>query len=317
MEGECGAAPLGIGELARRAGVTVKTVRHYSDAGLLPETDRSAGGHRRYGPDALDRLHRIRDLRAVGMPLPAVAQALEGGSLEHALAAQLDAVGGQLTALRWREAALRALTAAPEERRPELLRLVGGLPQPPTSDALVRFWHRQLPRALPSAVRAAVVDAAVPAPPADPRPAQVVGYARLHALAMDRDGGLAARCRRVRAAAALPGETDPVVLYEGLGEAYALAGAALAAGRRPAAGDEVDSFVAAHARAYRRRDGVAFRAGLRAALVAGDDPRMRAYWRYAGEVAGGEVPSLGAAHDWLVAGLGAGAPTGAGETAEP
>ncbi|WP_438488723.1 MerR family transcriptional regulator [Streptomyces sp. S186] len=302
---------LGIGELARRAGVTVKTVRHYSDAGLLPEAGRSAGGHRRYAPETLDRLHRIRDLRAVGMPLPAVAEALAGGSLEQALADQLAAVGDRLVALRWREAALHALTAAPEERRPELLRLLGGLPQPPTTDALVRFWHRQLPRALPPALRAAVVDAAVPAPPADPRPAQVVGYARLHALAADRDGGLAVRCRRVRAAAALPGETDPVALYEGLGEAYALAATALAAGRRPAPGDEADCFVAAHARAYRRRDGAAFRAGLRASLRAGDDPRMRAYWRYADEAAGGAGSSMGAAHDWLVAALDAGDAAGA------
>ncbi|MFE7316288.1 MerR family transcriptional regulator [Streptomyces sp. NPDC057555] len=311
MEADPGQVPLGIGELARRAGVTVKTVRHYSDAGLLPEAGRSAGGHRRYGADAVDRLHRIRDLRAVGMPLPEVAGALaDEGSLERALAAQLAAVDGQLTALRWREAALRALTAAPEDRRPALLRLLGGLPQPPTSEALVRFWHRQLPRALPSALRTAVLDAAVPALPADPRPAQVVGYARLHALAAGRDGGLTVRCRRVRAAAALAGETDPVALYAGLGEAYALAGAALAAGRRPAPGPELDSFVAAHARAYRRRDGAGFRTGLRASLRAGDDPRLRAYWRYAAEVSGGDGPSMGAAHDWLVAALDAGAAAG-------
>ncbi|MER7399775.1 MerR family transcriptional regulator, partial [Streptomyces sp. NPDC000151] len=49
-----------IGELAEQAGVTVKTVRFYSDRGLLPEAARSAGGHRRYGPEALDRLRLIR-----------------------------------------------------------------------------------------------------------------------------------------------------------------------------------------------------------------------------------------------------------------
>ncbi|CAM5310591.1 MerR family transcriptional regulator [Streptomyces californicus] len=45
-----------IGELAERAGVTVKTVRFYSDRGLLPEASRTTGGHRRYGPEAAERL---------------------------------------------------------------------------------------------------------------------------------------------------------------------------------------------------------------------------------------------------------------------
>ncbi|MGD3107488.1 MerR family transcriptional regulator [Streptomyces sp. YGL11-2] len=302
---EPGGAPLSIGELARRAGVTVKTVRHYSDQGLLPDAGRSAGGHRRYDPEALDRLRRIRDLRAFGMPLPDVAEAMAGGSLERALAGRLAAVGGQLTALRWQQAALRALTEASADQRPALLRLLGGLPLPPTGDGAVRFWRRQLPRALPSALRDAVVDAAVPVLPADPEPAQVVGYARLHALTTAGTGGLAERCRRVRRApAALVGDSDPVALYRGLGEAYALAAAALAAGRPPGPGDELDSFVAAHARAYRSRDSPAFRAGLRAVSAAGEDLGMRAYWRYVDEVTGGGGPTMGAAHDWLVGALG-------------
>ncbi|MFD0853398.1 MerR family DNA-binding transcriptional regulator, partial [Actinomadura adrarensis] len=57
-----------IGELAERAGGTVKTVRFYSDLGLLPESPRSSGGHRRYGPAALERLRLIRSLRALDLP---------------------------------------------------------------------------------------------------------------------------------------------------------------------------------------------------------------------------------------------------------
>ncbi len=52
-----------IGVLAGHAGVSVKTVRFYSDGGLLPEASRSAGGHRRYGPEAVERLALIRSLR--------------------------------------------------------------------------------------------------------------------------------------------------------------------------------------------------------------------------------------------------------------
>ena len=47
---------LTIGQLARRSGVPVRTIRFWSDEGILPETDRSAAGYRRYGPDAVARL---------------------------------------------------------------------------------------------------------------------------------------------------------------------------------------------------------------------------------------------------------------------
>ncbi|MDH6123498.1 DNA-binding transcriptional MerR regulator [Kitasatospora sp. GP82] len=66
-----------IGELAEHAGVTVKTVRFYSDRGLLPETTRSTGGHRRYGPEALDRLHLIRSLRTLDLPVSEVGRVLD------------------------------------------------------------------------------------------------------------------------------------------------------------------------------------------------------------------------------------------------
>lgn len=44
---------MGIGELAARTGLPVKTIRYYSDIGLRPESGRSRGGHRRYAADAL------------------------------------------------------------------------------------------------------------------------------------------------------------------------------------------------------------------------------------------------------------------------
>ncbi|WP_373299970.1 MerR family DNA-binding transcriptional regulator [Streptomyces albospinus] len=56
--------------------------------------------------------------------------------------------------------------------------------------------------------------------------------------------------------------------------------------------------------AGRKRDGAAFRAGLRVVSAAGEDPRMRAYRRYVDEVTGGGGPTMGAAHDWLVGALG-------------
>ena len=65
-----------IGELARLGGVTVKTVRYYSDHGLLPSR-RTAAGHRRYDADAVARLELIRTLRSLGIDLPTVRAVLE------------------------------------------------------------------------------------------------------------------------------------------------------------------------------------------------------------------------------------------------
>ncbi|MYR42958.1 MerR family transcriptional regulator, partial [Streptomyces sp. SID5910] len=136
----------GIGELAERAGVTVKTVRFYSDRGLLPEASRSAGGHRRYGPEALGRLRLIRSLRALGLAVPEVRRVLDeedgaSGVLEDAVAGRLREVGSELRALRWREAALRLVQECPPGERADRLRLVGAVAAPPSTEPLVRFWR--------------------------------------------------------------------------------------------------------------------------------------------------------------------------------
>ena len=66
-----------IGELARRTGLTVRTLHHYDEIGLLAPADRSEGGHRVYGEDDVRRLYRIVSLRSLGFPLEAIAAALD------------------------------------------------------------------------------------------------------------------------------------------------------------------------------------------------------------------------------------------------
>jgi len=56
-----------IGELAQVAQTTVETVRYYEKEGLLPETVRTAGNFRVYGPAHLERLRFIRNSRALDM----------------------------------------------------------------------------------------------------------------------------------------------------------------------------------------------------------------------------------------------------------
>lgn len=60
---------LRIGDLARRVGKSTRAVRLYEELGLLGPTDRTHGGHRVYGRDALVRLGWIDRLQVLGMSL--------------------------------------------------------------------------------------------------------------------------------------------------------------------------------------------------------------------------------------------------------
>lgn len=64
------------GELARLAGVSTDTLRHYERKGVLPLARRLNNGYRRYPPDSLDRVRLIRRALAVGFTLDELAQFL-------------------------------------------------------------------------------------------------------------------------------------------------------------------------------------------------------------------------------------------------
>jgi MerR family transcriptional regulator, thiopeptide resistance regulator len=66
-----------IGELAKRTGLTVRTLHHYDEIRLLSPEERSDGGHRVYGEADVRRLYRIVSLRSLGFPLDAIAAALD------------------------------------------------------------------------------------------------------------------------------------------------------------------------------------------------------------------------------------------------
>lgn len=81
-----------VGELARRAGLSVRTLHHYDEIGLLQPAERTASGHRLYGPAEVRRLHQIASLRQVGLSLDAIAACLDrdGATLERTLDMQIE-----------------------------------------------------------------------------------------------------------------------------------------------------------------------------------------------------------------------------------
>ncbi|MGQ1837835.1 MerR family transcriptional regulator [Kocuria turfanensis] len=59
---------LTVGQVAERFGVTVRTLHHYDDVGLLRPSERSAGGYRLYTEEDLLRLRHVVVYRRLGLP---------------------------------------------------------------------------------------------------------------------------------------------------------------------------------------------------------------------------------------------------------
>jgi DNA-binding transcriptional MerR regulator len=66
-----------VGELARLAGVSVRTLHHYDEIGLLTPSERTASGYRQYGAADAARLHRILVYRELGFGLRRIAEILQ------------------------------------------------------------------------------------------------------------------------------------------------------------------------------------------------------------------------------------------------
>ncbi|EST30197.1 MerR family transcriptional regulator [Streptomyces roseochromogenus] len=66
-----------VGQVAGFAGITVRTLHHYDEIGLLAPSERTYAGHRRYNDADLDRLQQILFYRELGFPLEEVAVLLD------------------------------------------------------------------------------------------------------------------------------------------------------------------------------------------------------------------------------------------------
>lgn len=114
---------LKIGELAKRTGLTVRTLHHYDAIKLLRPSVRSEAGYRLYNRADIERLHRIQALRRMDLSLADIASLLEGdgSDLQTVIAQQivlLDRQARRTLALRDRLQRLHAELAGKEE--PEL-----------------------------------------------------------------------------------------------------------------------------------------------------------------------------------------------------
>src|SRR6478735_11238085 len=96
-----------VGEVARRAGVNVETLRYYERRGLMPTPDRAPSGHRIYDEESVRFLRAIKEAQAVGFTLAEIAEFIGAARLSGAAsetlriraAAKIDQIDGRIGAL--------------------------------------------------------------------------------------------------------------------------------------------------------------------------------------------------------------------------
>ncbi|KQZ63161.1 MerR family transcriptional regulator [Rhizobium sp. Root149] len=108
-----------IGELSRRTGVKVPTIRYYEQMGLMPEGERTQGNQRRYRRDELERLAFIRHARDLGFEIAMIRELIalsehpkapcEGA--DRIAAAHLDDVRDKIARLKKLESELERIVS--------------------------------------------------------------------------------------------------------------------------------------------------------------------------------------------------------------
>jgi len=97
-----------VGEIARAASVTVRTLHHYDEIGLLTASGRSQAGYRLYAYDDLVRLQRVLGYRELGLPLEEIAAILDDPAADpvEQLRSQHRQLGAHITRLQRQLAAV-------------------------------------------------------------------------------------------------------------------------------------------------------------------------------------------------------------------
>ena len=105
-----------IGELAKATGLTVRTLHHYDEIGLLTPSERTQAGYRLYGEQDVERLYEIRALRDLGIPLGEIPDAL-GGDVRLTLTRHLERIEQTLERERRSSCSSRTSSAAATSAR--------------------------------------------------------------------------------------------------------------------------------------------------------------------------------------------------------
>ncbi|MFE3626791.1 helix-turn-helix domain-containing protein [Streptomyces goshikiensis] len=286
-----------IGELSRRSGLPVKTIRFYSDLGIVPPAGRTPAGYRLYGPDALARLDLARTLRDLGLDLATVGKVLDReASLPEVVAAHAEALDAQIRTLRLRRAVLRAITG--QER--DLVHRLTTLTRSEHHRLVTDFAFDGL-RTNPEV--AALLRSVLPELPDDPAPEQVDAWVELAELCRSAEFRTAVR-RTADAQAEELARCDAGTFQDAIDRAVReRLDEAVAAGLLPACatGPSPAATVAdLYAHAFERAGESDLRRWLLARLRAGGEPLVERYWLLLATVNGWPASAtLAPVHPWF------------------
>ncbi|MFJ6522472.1 MerR family transcriptional regulator [Streptomyces filamentosus] len=293
-----------IGELARRTGLTVKTIRFYSDRGIVTPTDRSPAGYRLYDTGAVARLDLVRTLRTLGLDLPTIRRIVDRElSLPEVAAAHAEALAAQIRVLRLRQAVLtvvaeRGLT--PEET--DLMHQLAQLSEDERRDLVGDFLDTVFGGLGADPAFAGVRRTMTPELPDAPEAEQARAWVEWAELALDPDfrAGMRRMAEDLAAERAQGDATGPRRDFAAV--VRDLAAPALAAGVDPAS-PRADPVVAAFADRYAhlcgRPDDAELRRRLLLRLESVNDPRRDRYFRLLAVINGWPAPeSLARVLDW-------------------
>ena len=131
---------LKIGQVSRRSGIAVETVRFYERQGLLDEPARKASGYRLYTEDVVPRLQFIKRAKELGFSLGEIAELLALGNddsttcdeVRQRATEKIEEIAGRIGDLSRMKCALEALVSACDERTDSACPLLEALAQQKT-----------------------------------------------------------------------------------------------------------------------------------------------------------------------------------------
>ena len=268
-----------IGELARRTGLTVKTIRFYSDRGIVEPAGRTHAGYRLYAPDTVARLALVRTLRELGLGLPVIRQVLERElSLSEVATEHIAALDAQIGILRLRRVVLTAAARrAPTPEEMERMHQLATLSEAERRRLIDDFLDSVFEGPHGGAHYAAARRSMTPELPKDPTDEQINAWVELAELSLDPD--FRATVRRLHATA-LPDDAPTPPRPDLIAIVRDLAGPAVARGIDPESpqADPVVADLTAHCtRAHGRPDDAEPHRWLLHRLHTATDPRRDRY----------------------------------------
>ncbi|TWP53154.1 MerR family transcriptional regulator [Lentzea tibetensis] len=285
-------------------GLTVRTIRFYSDQGIIPPSARTHSGYRTYDVEALAKLKLVRTLRELGVDLPTAQRVLTREvTVTEVARVHADAIDAQMRTLRLRRAVLRAVAKGGEmELMNELARMTDEERQRILDDFFEDvFGPYELDPGFESHMRSVRIEL-----PDDPSTEQLEAWVELAKLVQDNDfrasiKRMSARHEQMRADGenmGAPSQGQMDAFTNSVQEARAALDAGIAPDS-PQAREIVDRVNAKWAEAF----GVPNDEHLREKLFLHQDfadPRAERYWVLIAKINGWPpVPDTSAERAWL------------------